>query len=108
MGVRFPLLDPTHKGKTMTPRERLQNVQERLKSRGVKDVKFTWSEDVKNMTPDQVYDQVSTALEAYLDGHCTRASCYDNPDMQEEVLKALEAFLDKGTPLVFNDSKRKT
>lgn len=54
----------------MTPRERLQNVQDRLVARGVTDIKFAWAENVHTKSLDQVCEDVATALEAYLDGKC--------------------------------------
>lgn len=52
----------------MTPKERLLKVQERLIARGVKDIKFCWAENVHTKTRDEIYTDVSMALEAYLDG----------------------------------------
>ena len=55
---------------TLTPKERLVAVTERMKARGVRDVKFAYG-DLTNVTVDQLASDVADMLEAIERGEHT-------------------------------------
>lgn len=60
-------------------RSRLEAVQRRLREAGVQDVKFTWSENIANMSSDDVMGSVASYMEAYLDGKTKEMHYIDGP-----------------------------
>lgn len=61
----------------MTPKDRLACVLAKLAARGVKNIRFNWSDAVNEMTLDQVRTDAAVALEAYLEGRFTSAEKFD-------------------------------
>lgn len=62
----------------MSANERLMKVQTALTERGVKDVKFFFSNDALG-TLSQAVEGATVVLEAYVDGKCTLAQEYIKP-----------------------------
>lgn len=62
----------------MSAKERLDKVQAALLERGVKDVKFFFSNEALG-TLTKAAEGASMVLEAYLEGRCTRAEQYIKP-----------------------------
>lgn len=75
----------------MTPKERLACVLAKLAARGVKDIRFTWSDNVDELTLDQIRTDAAIALEAYLEGRCTPAEKFgdDSRLAYDESVKGL-------------------
>lgn len=51
----------------MTPKERLQSIEQQLVARGVTDIKFAWG-NISQKPLSQVTTEVCDVLQAYLDG----------------------------------------